>query len=71
MTERFTGGGHIVMARYTGLATYQCMVHRGRQCRGFKTKRGMANLAGVSNRDVIGCYTHREYTIVALVALLG
>ena len=71
MTYRFTGSGHIVMARYTGLVTNQCMVHGGRLCRGFKTKRGMANFAGVGNRDVSGCYTHREYAIVALVALLG
>ena len=71
MTYRFTCSGHIVMARYTGLVTNQCMVHGGRLCRGFKTKRGMANFAGVGNRDVSGCYTHREYAIVALVALLG
>ncbi len=68
---RFTGSGDIVMARYTGLVTNQRMIHSGRPRRGFKTKRGMANLAGVGNRDVSGCYTHREYAIVALVALLG
>jgi len=71
MTYRFTGSGHIVMARDTGLATNQRMIHGGRPRRGFKTKRGMANLAGVGNRNVSGCYTHREYAIVALVALLG
>lgn len=70
MTYRFAGGGDIVMTGYATLVADQRVIHGGGHSGRFKTKRGMANLAGFSNGDVIGSNAYRKHAVMAFVALL-
>jgi len=67
---RFTDCGDVIMAGHATLITHHRMIHTGYRCRRLKSKRAMANFAGISDGYMIGTHAHRKYPIVASIALL-